>query len=55
MLAREKSISLGELFSVELRFTIDTLNTIKSKFLEVNDIKNQMFIKEYPIVSSKTI
>ena len=36
-LAREKSTSLAELFSVELKFTIDTLNawfldTIKSKF-----------------------
>ena len=38
-LAREKSTSLAELFSVELRFTIDTLsdwfsNIIKSKLLE---------------------
>ena len=43
VLAREKSTSLSELFSVELKFTIDTLNawfsdTIKSKFLGLNDI-----------------
>ena len=60
VLAREKSTSLTELFSVELKFTIDTLNdwfsnTIKSKFLNVNYIKKQIFIKENPIVPSKTI
>ena len=43
-LAHEKSTSLSELFSVELKFTIDPLNdwfsnTIKPKFLELNDIK----------------
>ena len=37
VLAREKSTSLAELFSVELKFTADTLynwftNTIKAKF-----------------------
>ena len=51
VLAREKSTSLAELFSVELKFTIDTLNawfsnTIKSKFFDVNDIKKQIFIKK---------
>ena len=60
MLAREKSTSLAELFSVELKFTVDTLNdwfsnTIKPKFLEPNYIKKQIFTKENPIVSSKTI
>ena len=60
MLASEKSTSLAELFSVELKFTIDTLNawfsnTIKLKFLDVNDIKKQVLIKENPIVASKTI
>ena len=60
VLAREKSTSLAELFSVELKFTIDTLNdwfsnTIKLKFLNVNYIKKQLFIKENPTVPSKTI
>ena len=46
MLAHEKSTSLAELFSVELKFTIHTLNawfsdSIKSKFLDLNDIKMQ--------------
>ena len=60
MLASGKSTSLAELFSIELKFTIDTLNTwfsntIKRKFLDVNDIKKQVLIKENPIVPSKTI
>ena len=60
MLPREKSTSLAELFSVELKFTVDTLNdwfsyTIKPKFLEPSDIKKLIFTKENPIVSSKTI
>ena len=59
VLAREKSTSLAELFSAELKFTIDTLNdwfsnVIKPKFFELNDIKQQIFIKENPIVPSKT-
>ena len=59
VLAREKSTWLAELFSVELKFTTDTLNnwfsnTIKTKFLKLDDIKKQMFIKENLIVSSKT-
>ena len=57
--AREKFTLLAKLFSVELRFTIDTLNNwfsnaIKPKFLEINDIKKQIFIKEDIIVPSKT-
>ena len=60
VLARKKSTSIAELFSVELKFTIDTLNNwfknkIKENFLELNDIKKQIFIKENPIVPSKTI
>ena len=60
LLASEKSTSLAELFSAKLKFTIDTLNacfsnTIKRKFLDVNDIKKQVLIKENPIVPSKTI
>ena len=59
-MASEKSTSLTELFSVELKFTIDTLNnwflnTIKAKFLELHDIKKQMFINEIPIVPSETV
>ena len=59
MLAREKSTSLAELFSVELKFTIDVLNdwfsnTIKPKFFDVNNIKKQIFIKENQIIPSKT-
>ena len=60
VLAREKSTSLAALFSVELKFTIDTLNvwfsdTIKSKFLDLNDIKKQNFIKENSFIPSKTV
>ena len=47
-LARERSTSLAELFSVELKFTIDTLKAqfrkiIKPKFFEINYIKKQDF------------
>ena len=60
MLAREKYTSLAEFFSVELKFTIDVLNawisdTVKSKFLDLTDIKKQIFMKENPFVPSKTI
>ena len=60
VLAREKSTSLAELFSVELKFTIDTSNTlfsdtIKSKFLDLNNIKKQNFVKENQFVPSKTV
>ena len=59
VLEREKSTFLSELFSIELKFTIDTLNDwfsklIKSKFLELNDIKKQAFIKENPLIPSET-
>ena len=58
-MAREKSTWLAELFSIELKFTTDPLsncfsNNIKTKFLKLDDIKKQMFIKENPIVPSKT-
>ena len=48
VLAREKSTSLAELFSVKLKFTIDTLNdwfsnVIKPKFFELNDIKKDFY------------
>ena len=44
VLAREKSTSLAEVFSVELKFIVDTSNDwfsriIKSKFFELDDIK----------------
>ena len=59
LLACEKSTSFAELFSVELKVTIDTLNdwfsnVIKPKFFELNDIIKQIFIKENPIVPAKT-
>ena len=60
VLACEKSISLAELFSVELKFNVDTLNEwfsniIKPKFFELDDIKKQIFLKKNPIDQSKTI
>ena len=59
VLACEKSTYLAELFSIELKFTIDPLNAsfsdiVKPKFLEINDIKKQILVKENPIVPSKT-
>ena len=59
VLTSEKSTSLAELFSVELKFTIDVLNDwfsniTKPKFLDVNGTKKQIYIKENPIVPSKT-
>ena len=60
VLAREKSTSLPELFFVKLNFAVDTLNklfkhTIKSKFLELNNIQKQIFVKENIIDPSKTM
>ena len=59
VLAHEKSPSLAELFSLELEITIDTLKNwfsriMKPKFFELDDIKKQKFLKENPIVHSKT-
>ena len=59
VLTREKSCSLSELFSVELKSTIDTLNKsfstiIKPKCLEEADIEKQTFIKENLLIPSKT-
>ena len=58
VLAREKSTSLAELFSVEIKFTVDTLNNwfssiLKPKFLEVCTIKKQPYKKENPIDKQK--
>ena len=60
VLACEKSTSLVELFSVELKFTVDTLNDwfssiLKPKFLEVGTMKKQAYKKENPIDKQKTI
>ena len=60
VLAREKATSLAELFSVELKFTVDTLNewfstNIKPKFLEVDSIRKQICRKENPIDRQKTV
>ena len=60
VLALEKSTSLAELFSVELKFIVNTLNEwfsriIKLKFFELDDIKKQILLKENPIDQSKTI
>ena len=60
VLSREKSTSLPKLFTVELKFAIDTLNmwfkqTIKSKFLELSDIQKLIFVKEKIINPSKTM
>ena len=59
VLEREKSTSLAELFSIELKFTTDTLSSwfsdiFEPKFLELDDIRKQMFIKENPMVPFKT-
>ena len=47
----EKATSLAELFSVELKFTIDILNNcfsnrIKPNFLELSDVKRRDFIEK---------
>ena len=51
VLVCQKSTSLSELFSVELKFTIDTLvkwfnDVFKSKFVELYEIQKQIFAKE---------
>ena len=50
----QKSTSLSELFSIDLKFTIETLtiwfnNSFKSKFLDSNDIQKQISVKENPL------
>ena len=57
VLAREKLTSLAELFSVELKFTIDTLKVwfgkiIKPKFFEIDYAKKQDFREKNPVNSS---
>lgn len=53
VLACKKSTSLSQLFSIELKFTIDTLtslfkHTIKPKFVELEEIMKQIFVRENP-------
>ena len=59
VLVHQKSTSVSELFSVELKFTTDTLVkwfncNFKSKFLELGEIQKQIFTKENPVDFSKT-
>ena len=56
---REKATSLTKLFSVELKFTIDTLNNrfsnrIKPKFLELSDVKRKDFIEKNKLLPEST-
>lgn len=59
VLAREKPASLSQLFSVEVKFTVDILNkwfkhAIHSKSLELNDIqKNKYLEKKTPLIPLK--
>ena len=51
--------SLFELFSFEFKFTIDILvkwfnDLFKSKFIELNEVQKQIFVKENPLNWSKT-
>lgn len=59
VLVRQKSTSLSELFSFELKLTIGTLVkwfnfTFKLKFLELGETQKQIFSKKNPIDFSKT-
>ena len=54
VLVRQKSTSLSEPFSIELKFTIDALarwfnDVFKSKFGELGEIQKQIFTKENPM------
>ena len=54
------SAVLAYVVAYKLKFTVDTLNdwfsnVIKPKFFELDDIKKQVFLKENPIVNSKTV
>ena len=60
VLARHKSTCSAELFSVELKFTVNTLNAgfnfiIKLKFLELDSLKKQSDRKDNPTDRKKTI
>ena len=59
VLARKKSTSLAEIFSVRIKIYCGYLNNwflnrVKPKFTELDDIKIQIFINENPIISAKT-
>ena len=50
---------MSDLFSIELKFTTDTLvkwfnDIFKSSFREINEIKKQMYASENPIDWSET-
>ena len=54
VLAHEKPTSLAELFSDELKFTIDTLKywflrIVKPKFFEIDSARKQKFRKDNPL------
>lgn len=54
VLAREKSTSLTELFSIELKFTIDTLkdwfnSTIKPNLFEIDSLNKMDWRKKKPV------
>ena len=56
---REKTTALSELFTIELKFTIDTLvnwfnSVINRNFLELNDFQKRAFIEKNPLNLSKT-
>ena len=58
VLVREKSTFLAELFSVELKFTVNTLNdwfsnTIKLNFFELNDIRNKFSLAKIQSLAQK--
>ena len=60
MLAQQKATFLAELFSVELKFTLDFLNDwfsaiIKPKFLAVGSIKTQNYRKKNRLDKQKPI
>ena len=51
VLVKQKSTPLSELFSIELKFTVDTLvkwfnDVFKSKFRGLSEIEKQIFTKE---------
>ena len=58
VLVCDKSTFLAELFSVELKFTVNTLNdwfsnTIKLNFFELNDIRNKFSLAKIQSLAQK--
>ena len=59
VLVHEKATSFAELFSVEMKFTIDTLynwfsNRITPKFLEVSNVKKKILLKKTKLLPEST-